>query len=83
MPAFSNIEYRHMVFIYEHANGNANEAILEYGLRFLNKRKPNRKTFVEVFRRLGETDLFRGLRIREGGRNTEQWQPAPAILQAV
>lgn len=83
MPAFSNIEYRDMLFIYGYANGNARAAVREYGVRFPNRRQPNRQTFVQVFRRLGETGSFGGLRIREGGRNSNQSQHAPAILRAV
>ena len=71
MPVFSNIEYRDMLLIYGFANGNARAAVREYGIRFPNRRQPNRKTFVQVFRRLGETGSFGGYRIRESGRNTK------------
>jgi Transposase. len=83
MPAFTNIEYRDMLFIYGFANGNSRAAVREYALRFPNRQQPSRNTFAEVFRRCGETGSFRGLRIREGGQNAERWRHAPAILQAV
>lgn len=52
---FTSEEYADMVFILGYCNGNARAAVVEYELRYPNRRIPDTKTISGTFRTLRET----------------------------
>ena len=52
---FSNPEYADIVFVYGFCDGNAAEAIREYGRRFPDRILPSANVYSRTFNRLSET----------------------------
>lgn len=56
---YSHEEYADMIYMYGFVNGDASEARREYGIRFLNRNIPDRRTIQSAFdqlRRTGSTN---------------------------